>query len=224
MDGERLQPQLRRAAHDRVGARRPLRTPTAVRRRPRALRARLRRVRPGADRRLAHRRADRAGRGRGVRHAARARARERRVPRRAPRVGDRRAAGPHGPGGRDRAGHRRGGRPGHLLELDLLDQRADRSRRRARRAGADAREPGPRPLPRPARPGAHHARGRRRRVGPRARQPGRLGQRRGGRIARRRAGCCSARSCGGRRGHGRRCCRSGCSARARSRPATARSS
>ena len=56
-----------------------------------------------------------------------------------------------------------------------------------RRAGAHPREPRPRPLPRPARPGAHHARGRRGRVGPRARQPGRLGQRRGRRIARRRA-------------------------------------
>ena len=186
MDGERLQPELRRAAHDRVGARRPLRTAAAVRGRPRALRPRVGRVRARADRGLAHRGADRAGRGRGVRHAARARARERRVPRRAPRVGDRRAAGPHGPGGRDRAGHRRRGRAGHLLELDLLDQRADRARRRAGRAGPHPREPRPRPLPRPARPGAHHARGRRGRVGPRARQPGRLGQRRGPRIARRR--------------------------------------
>ena len=51
-----------------------------------AVRARLGGLRARADRGLAHRRADRAGRGRGVRHAARARARERRVPRRAPRA------------------------------------------------------------------------------------------------------------------------------------------
>ena len=75
VDGERLQPLLRRAADDRRRARRPLRPPAHVRRRHRALLARLCGVRARTDRRLADRRAHGAGRRRRAGDDARARAR-----------------------------------------------------------------------------------------------------------------------------------------------------
>ena len=64
-----LQPQLRRAADDRGGARRPARPPAHVRRRARPLRGLLRGLRPRADDRLADRGARRAGRRCGARRA-----------------------------------------------------------------------------------------------------------------------------------------------------------
>ena len=62
------------------------------------------------------------------------------------------------------------------------------------------------------------------RVGPRARQPGRLGQRRGARLAVASACRCSRASCVGAARRASRCCRCASSARERSRRATRRSS
>ena len=81
-------------------------------------------------------------------------------------------------GRRDGADHRRRGHPGNRLALDLLDQRADRSRRPAARDAAAARK-----LRRPgaARPARRHTHNRRRRchcLGPGSREPVGLGERR----------------------------------------------
>ena len=71
MDGQRLQPELRGAAHDGRRARRPLRPPQPVRRRPRALRGGVGRLRARAHRGLADRRAGGPGCGLGAHRAAR---------------------------------------------------------------------------------------------------------------------------------------------------------
>ena len=89
VDGQRLQPELRRPADHGGGARRPLRAPQALRGRAGAVRGRLGRLRARARRRLADRGARRAGRRRGADHAARPRAAERRLPAREARRGDR---------------------------------------------------------------------------------------------------------------------------------------
>ena len=111
VDGQRLQPELRRAADDGVGARRPLRPAPAVRRRPRAVRARVRRVRARPRRGLADRRA-RPCRAPARRSSCRSRSRSS-----APRSRRSAAAsamgalqGLTGPRGRERPGDRRRGR------------------------------------------------------------------------------------------------------------------
>ena len=82
VDGQRLQPLVRRAAHDGRGARRPARPAADVRARASSLRHRLGRVRARAVGRLADRRAGAPGRRRRARHDARPRAR--RAPRSRP--------------------------------------------------------------------------------------------------------------------------------------------
>ena len=123
------------ALGDRFGRR------SAVRRRPRAVRRRVGRLRARAQRRLADRRPGGPGRGRGARRAARPGAAERGLPARAAGHGDRDLQRDHRPRRRQRPAGRRRGRPGPRLAVDLLDQRADRPRRRPARAAAHAREP-----------------------------------------------------------------------------------
>ena len=105
VDGERLQPQLRRAADDRRRRSATASAAGALFAAGLALFALASAaLRAGARRRLADRRAGRAGRRRGVRHAARARARERRVPARAARRRrSARCSGAHRARGRDAA-------------------------------------------------------------------------------------------------------------------------
>ena len=78
------------------------------------------------------------------------------------------------------------------LAVDLLDQRPDRPARGPARAHPHDGELRPRHQPRHPRPRARHRRRARPRVGAGARQPGRLGQPRGGRLARCRRRCSSA--------------------------------
>ena len=114
VDGQRLQPQLRGAADDRRGARRPLRAAAPVRRRARRCSRGVGGLRARAQRRLADRRARGAGRRRGAGHAARAGAAERRVPARAARLGASGIfSGDHRPRRARRAGDRRRDHPGH---------------------------------------------------------------------------------------------------------------
>ena len=184
-------------------------------------------LRARADRGLADRRPHRPGRGRGVRHAARARAR------RAPRSPPSAAAsamgalqGLTGPGGRERAGHRRRDRrrasPGSGSSGSTSRSGCSPSRScwrgSPRAAAATARSTCP--AWRSSRGAALGVvwglvRGNERR----------LGQRRGRRIASPPGSCCSARSSRWEaRGAGADAAARRCSARARSRPATARSS
>ena len=112
-------------------------------------------------------------------------------------VGDGRAAGTHGPGGRERPGDRRRGRAGHRLAAGSSGSTCRSGSRRSRSCCARIPESTrPRPRARPARPRADHAsrplgivwglvRGNQRR----------LGQRRGRRLARRRRAAAGARSC-----------------------------
>ena len=80
MDGQRLQPELRRAADHGRGARRPLRAPQPLRRRPGAVRRGVGGLRAGARCRLADRGARGPGRRRRAADAARPGAPERRLP------------------------------------------------------------------------------------------------------------------------------------------------
>ena len=159
---------------DGRGARRSLRAQADVRDRPLNLHGGLGRRRACAEHRPARRRARGAGRRRRDRHAAHAHAACRGLPGRAPRDGDRRVVGRQRDRRRDRPARRRRGRAGHLLALDLLDQRPARSRPDpARRAPADGES---RPLrhARPARPGLRPAGRLRSRVRARARAVARL--------------------------------------------------
>ena len=128
VDGQRLHVDLRRAADHRRRARRPLRAAPDVRDRARDLHRRLGRRGTGAEHRRADRRACAPGPRRGDRDAAHADDPERRRPGRAPRARARRLGRHQRPGRRDRPARRRRGRPGHLLAVDLLAQRADRAR------------------------------------------------------------------------------------------------
>ena len=122
------------------------------------VRGRLGRVRAGARRRLADRRPRGPGRRRRARHAARVRAAERRLPARAARRGDRPLQRDHRDRRRHRPARRRRRGRGHRLGVDLLDQRPDRPRRGPARADEDEGEPRPRRRPRPPRPRAGHRR------------------------------------------------------------------
>ena len=197
VDRQRLQPELRRAADHGRRARRPLRPPPLLRGRPGAVHRRLGAVRARTRRRLADRRPRRPGRGRRAADAARPGAAERRLPARAPRRGDRDLQRDHRPLRRRGPARRRRGRRGPRLGVDLLAQRADRRGRDPARADAHAREPRARRRARPPRARARDRRRARDRLGPGARQRGRVGERGGARLARRRR-----RARGGVRGLG----------------------
>src|SRR3954471_6341928 len=176
VDGQRVQPELRRPADDRHGARGPLRPPAHVRRRDRPVHRGLGCLRTGARRRHADRRAHRPGRRRGARDAARARAADRRLPGRAARQGDGPVQRGHRPGRARRPGRRRRYHRGPRLGVDLLAQRADRARGHSARVGAARGELRAAPPAGPPGRRARHRRLARARLGPGARQLGRLGQ------------------------------------------------
>ena len=206
MDGQRLQPQLRRpdadrpALGDRFGRRRMFAVGlgrSSRRRRP----ARCRRASAGSSRRASSRAparpADAAGPG----------AAQRRLPGRAAGHRARDLRRRDRTGGRRRPGRRRRDRPGPVLGVDLLAERPDRAGRRSRSCcGGSRRAAAPRPaLDLAAWPSSPAARSGR--VGPGTRQRGRLGQPRGRRVAGGRA-CCwrGVRGLGAARA-GSRCCR-----------------
>ena len=150
VDGQRVHADVRRAAADRRGARRPLRAPADVRRSGSASSRSPRPLRRSRRRDGARRRARGAGRRRRDRHAADAddplgggAGREARA--RARRVGRHRRARR-----RARAARRRRGRQRDLLALDLLAERSDRARARPARVVAAGREPRPGGQARPA--------------------------------------------------------------------------
>ena len=142
VDRQRLHAHLRRAAPHRRGARRPLRTPAAVRDRDRDLHGRLRGRRARADDRRARRGPRRPGPRRRDRHAAdahdplgrRARGAARRVPRRVGRH--------QRPRRRVRPARRRRRRQRLLVALGLLAQRAGRDRAARRSCRASPRRRG----------------------------------------------------------------------------------
>ena len=110
----------------------------------------------------------------------------RRVPDREARPGDRRLVGRLRPRRRARPAGRRRGRRGHLVALDLLDQRADRPRPAPARAAPADREPRARAVARPARRRARQRRPARHRLRHRPRRRARLDEHDRARLADRR--------------------------------------
>ncbi len=148
----RLHDRLDRAGADGRTAIRPLRTQARLRRRLRAVRARLARRRLLVRRNRADPVADRPGNRRQPAVRERRRACHRRLPARAARAGDGHEHDGRGRRARARAGARR--RTRHdLLALGLLVQRAARSRGQhlGRPGAARAGKAGHQPRPRPAR-------------------------------------------------------------------------
>ena len=141
VDRQRLQPELRGPADDRLGARRPLRSPAPVRRRARRCSSpHRRRARLPPKRRLSDRGAGAPGSRRRGRRATVARAAQRRVPAGAPRPGARHLQRHHRSRRARRSGRRRRGHAGTRVAVDLLAERADRADRDPARAAADRGE------------------------------------------------------------------------------------
>ncbi len=116
-------------------------------------------------------------------------------------------SGVSGIGRRARPAGGRRRRAGHLLALDLLDQRPDRPRADAAGRAPAAREPRPLRHARPARPGAGVHRRVRHRVRPRARAVARLDLHHDPRLVERAAPCCWRYSSPGSGVRASRCCR-----------------
>ena len=222
MDGQRLHPDLRGAAPDRRRARRPLRPPAHVRDRHRHLHAGLGAGGARADGHRARPRTRPAGRGRCDRHAAHPDHPQRGGAGRQARPRARRLGRHRRPGRRARPGRRRSRRPGHLLALDLLAQRADRPRPDPARLVAPERELRPEGAHGPARSRPRERRPARHRVGPRARQRAGLDESRDRRLAGRAAPCWWPRSRSGSCARASRCCRCASSRTAPSRSPTSR--
>ena len=140
VDGERLHPHLRRPAPDRRRPGRPLRAPAAVRRRSRHLHARL----GGGGARPDDGRARRGQGGPGCRRRDRDAAHPDYPlgcgPRRKTRRGTRRLGRDRRPRRRPRTARRGRGRLRPLVAVDLLDQRAGRSRADSDRPAAPRRD------------------------------------------------------------------------------------
>ena len=139
VDGQRLQPDLRRPADGGRRDRRPLRAAAHPGARARRLHPRLGPLRARPEHRLADRGARPAGGGRRLRPAARADRGQRGLRPRAPGLGDRDPAGADGPGRRQRPGDRWRGDRRHRLGVDLLAQRPDRRGRPSRSSCAGSR-------------------------------------------------------------------------------------
>jgi hypothetical protein len=179
VDGQRLRPQLRGAADDGRGARRPLRAPARIRVRSGAVCGGLGRVRAGTGRWLVDRGARRAGSRRGIRDAARARPVGRRFPARAATEGARSLCRRERAGRSSRPAVRGRGCRVDFVAVDLLAQRPDRPARDLARPAPDRGELRARHRDRRSRAGARHEQRLRDRLGPRARERGG-----GGRVAR----------------------------------------
>ena len=169
VDRQRLHPRLRRHAHPRRRARRPLRPQADLPRRARALHRVERRRGARARRRRARRRAGAAGRRRRDRRAAHADAARRGVPGRAARRRARHLVRHQRHGHRARPARRRRGRRRPLVAVDLLDQRPARRRPAPARRRLPAREPRRGDPARPPRRRARDGRPVRPRVRPRPR-------------------------------------------------------
>src|ERR1035437_2105910 len=151
VDRQRLRARLRRAAAHGRHARRSLRAQAHVPRGDVGLHRGLRRRGARAEHGAARRRACRPGRWRGARDASDAHAACGGVPGRSAGDRDRRVVGDQRDRGRDRPARRGRRRAGHLLALDLLDQRPHRPCPDPAVGAAARREP--RPLRPPGPPG-----------------------------------------------------------------------
>ncbi len=174
VDGERLHPDLCRTPPAGRRPRRPLRPAARVHDRPGHLHARIRGCGPGAHQHDAHPRKGRAGSRWGVRDAAQPDDPLRGHLHRTPATRLRPLGRDLRPRHRDRPRRRRGHHPGHLVALDLLDQRADRNRGRGPFHAPSPREPRARPLARSPRRRPRCGRSHRDRLGGDPRQRARL--------------------------------------------------